>query len=99
VTAHYQRYTLVARAIVTDAAISGTVGEKFTVPDIVAHYGLEWGAYHKGEGAPPRADQLIRNELNRASRTGLLHRTEEKDGAWRVYMRSSTAERCGDWLA
>jgi hypothetical protein len=83
----YQRYTLVARAIVTDVAVNGTVGEKFTVPDIVAHYGLEWGTYHKGEGAPPRADQLIRNALNRAVIEGLVFRTDDKVGAWRVYDR------------
>jgi hypothetical protein len=94
VTASYQRYTLVARAIVTDVVVNGTVGKRFTVPDIVDHYGLEWGAYHKGEGAPPRADQLIRNELNRALNTHdghyALARTDDKVGPWRVYERFLT---------
>jgi hypothetical protein len=91
VTHHYQRYTLVARAIVTDVLVNGTVGKRFTVPDIVEHYGLVWGAYHKGEGAPPRADQLIRNELNRVVRQRdaqyAIARTDDKVGAWRVYER------------
>jgi hypothetical protein len=84
------------RAIVSDVAVNGTVGDKFTVPAIVEHYDLNWGSFGGGSN---RAEQLVRNELNRASHTSLLHVTAEKDGAWHVYMRSSTAERCGDWLA
>ena len=97
----YQRYTLVARAIVNYeiALLRGAVAdgggrsldEALTVPGIVGKYGLQWGAYHHGDDAPPRADQLIRNELNRAREQGLIRYAQDefgfpvKRGRWRAY--------------
>ena len=96
----FQRYTLVARAIVHyEIELLGAAAKQgggglltLTVPDIVGKYGLEWGAYHRGDDAPPRADQLIRNELNRAVSEGLLQRAEDefglpvRNGRWLVYV-------------
>jgi hypothetical protein len=97
--APFQRFTLVARAIVQHeiAELRGVAnggGGGFailTVPRIVNKYALRWGAYHHGDDAPPRADQLIRNELNRAREQGLIKYAEDefgfpvKDGRWRAY--------------
>lgn len=93
----FQRYTLVARAIVDhEIGLLGLRGDgegssTLTVPRVVRKYDLRWGSYHHGDDAPPRADQLIRNELNRAVAAGRLVRaTDEhgiviRDGKWVVY--------------
>lgn len=80
----HQRYTLVARAIVGYEIERGSE-RILTVPLLREKYGLDWGLY-SAQG-PPRADQLLRNELNVAVRECRLTRLEERDGQWIQYVR------------
>lgn len=72
-------YSRVVRAIVRDAW--WTVGENLTVATVCDYYGLEWGTYANGAN---RAEQLVRNELNRQVANGHLQH-KSKDGPWVVY--------------
>ena len=73
--------TRVTRAIVHEAVYGGVIDSPFTVPDIVEHYDLDWGNFPNGAN---RAEQLVRNELNKHVEMDVLRRGE-RVGAWRTY--------------
>ena len=83
----------IARAIVSYEGVGLIVaqlprpnGDRYasiTCDEIVEEYQLDWGNYqceHSHQGGQPRALQVIRNELNRQFKEGILNRVQTLDG-------------------